>query len=213
MKHSTLCVALGLSLVVLIGCNDSGSSNESSNAVYSGVTQDDSGSTLGVQVILESSQSPVLTLSDDRDHLTNYIGTQSGNSVTFSAAQLSCDTSSSTLQCQSANGDVQLQKQPLAAQSVSDFEGSYQALWDESLYSLTITAQGEVTLNGDQCSLAGTLAESKPVENLIELNFASDDCGLGTIHAYAFLHVENESLYSIDLLTDQPALPISWVRI
>ena len=216
MKYSTLYFASMVSMLVLTGCNDNDSSDTTtvSNGVYSGVTQDERGAPVEATVILESPQSAILTLSDDRDHLSSYSGRQTTDGkITFAPAKLSCEVSSSTLECYSDNGDFELNSIELSQYSLTDFAGSYQAMWGGSLYKLMVDSQGGLSLEGEQCTSTGILSISKEVDNLVEFDLTNDDCGLDVLHGYSFLTVENDNLYSMDVVTGEESFPISWVRV
>lgn len=214
MKNSLSFPVFFLGSLLLMGCNDSNDDeSQSSAAVYSGTTQDKNGNPVEAQVIVEPSQASVLTLWDDRDHQMNYAGKQmTADNVSFSAAQYQCKLVGEKLNCDTPMGDFLLDKQPLVSQSLNDYLGSYQALWDGSLYQIAVESEGLVELTGNNCRSEGQLSLSAQIDGLAELNIIEGDCGLENFHTYTQLMVENESLYSLNMMTTVASFPTIWVR-
>lgn len=214
MKNSLSFPVFFLGALLLMGCNDSNDDEtQASAAVYTGATQDENGNPVEAQVIVEPLQASVLTLWDDRDHQMNYAGKQmTADKVSFSAAQYQCKLNGDKLNCDTPMGEFLLDKQPLVSQSLKDYIGSYQALWDGSLYQIAVESEGLVELTGNNCRSEGQLKLSEYIDGLVELKIIEGDCGLENFHAYTQLTIENDSLYSLNMMTTLTSFPTTWVR-
>ena len=215
MKNSLSLTILSLGTLFLLGCNDSSDDESQSNAaVYAGTTQDEEGNPVEAQVIVAPSQNPVLTLWDDRDRQMNYAGKQiNTDSVSFSSVQYECKLVGEQFNCEDTMGEFLLNKQQFSSQSLSDYLGAYQALWDGSLYQISVASEGLVELTGNNCSSEGQLNLSEQIDGLVELNLTQGDCGLDTFHAYGQLMVDNDTLYSLNVMTTLTSFPNTWVKI
>ena len=214
MKNSLSFPVLFLGSLLLMGCNDSSDDEpQTSAALYTGTTQDENGNPVEAQVIVEPSQASVLALWDDRDHQMNYAGKQmTVDNVSFSAAQYQCELIGDKLKCDTPMGEFLLDKQPLVSQPLKNYLGSYQALWDGNLYQIAVESEGLVELTGNNCRSEGQLSLSEQINGLAELNIIEGDCGLENFHAYTQLTVENNALYSLNMMTTLTSFPTTWVR-
>lgn len=207
-------IALG-SLFLLIGCNSSNETDQTEvkSAVYMAVSKDDNGNLIEVQVISEATQNPVLTFWDDRDHQVTYPGNRKNSGeIEFSAIQYSCTPSGLNLQCGTPVGEILLKQKTLDIQKLSDYQGQYQALWNNSLYTMMVTNEGKVEIQGSSCTSSGLFSQSNDVEHLIDFDIIEDNCGMQALRAYSTLYIDNNELYSIELLNSNQDFPSIWIK-
>ena len=202
--------------LLVTGCDDSSSNspiNQPLSGVYSGVNKDDDGNLLQAQIINEVGQTPLISFWDDRDHQTSYSGkVESSGNVVFNSVQYECDIQSSSVTCDSPVGSIVLKKENMPLVSLSDYVGTYQANWDDSLYRMEVGSDGKVNITNGQCHAQGVITLSNDIDNLHLFSITQDDCGAGNVLGYSQLDVDNESLYSINIQTDNENFPQVWVK-
>lgn len=216
MKKITLNACLSSMILILSGCHSDSDSNQVDQSQYIGVfkgtTQDENRAVLGVQIVLESEQKPLLTLSDDRNHLTTYSGQyEDDEMIEFKSAQFSCSVTETQVVCETPSDEFELSSTILEQSAIDDYQGSYQALWNDVVFEMNVSSEGVIAIKGSNCESNGQLIESSEISNLMTMDIIHDDCGLNALHAVTQHSIENDSLYSLDVLTSQQDFPLTWV--
>lgn len=179
---------------------------------YEGVVWSDDTLPLSAQVVVQNSAT-LLTLWDEREHQTSYVGSSSEGKLVFSAAGLSCEMSAAALACTNSNGETILS--PVSAESVdiASFAGSYQARYHDALLQMSIDDNGALTVSGASCESSGSLTVIADVDGLAEMQLADDQCAAAGSVNLVTLETENESLVSLNIQTNSETFPQVWVKI
>ena len=214
MKQQNIVLVTLLSVSALWGCDsDSDEIKQAQIGVYEGVIWSDDASPDAAQITLQDGVEPMLTLWDSRDHQVSYLGTQSVDQITFSAASVSCEVNSNDLSCTNANGSSVLSPVSLETADLSRYAGTYQARYADGLYQMSIYQSGALSLTGVACSGEGSLSISAALESVVMMELADEQCiQTGSVNI-ATIEVDNDSLVSINVQTDSDQFPQVWVKL
>ncbi len=216
MKQQNIVLVTLLSVSALWGCDSDRDDNEQAqvqSGVYSGVIWAGNASPSGAQLVVQESVEPQLTLWDEREHQVSYLGTQSVDQITFSAASVSCEVNSNDLSCTNANGSSVLSPVSLETADLSRYAGTYQARYADGLYQMSIDQSGALSLAGVACSSEGLLTISAALESVVMMELADEQCiQTGSVNI-ATIEVDNDSLVSINFQTDSDQFPQVWIKL
>ncbi|MBL4282435.1 hypothetical protein KW508_03750 [Vibrio fluvialis] len=209
MKQQQWMMAL-CCMFALWGCKPT--DNTIQVGTYEGVVWSDDTLPLSAQVVVQNSAT-LLTLWDEREHQTSYLGSSSDDQLVFSAVGLSCEMSAAALTCTNSNGETTLS--PVSAESlnIASFAGTYQARYNDALLQMNIDDSGALTVSGASCESSGSLTATTEVNGLADMQLADDQCAAAGHVNLVTLETENESLVSLNIQTNSETFPQVWVKI
>nr|WP_319552670.1 hypothetical protein [uncultured Vibrio sp.] len=214
MKQQNILLVTLLSVLALWGCDsDSDEIKQAQNGVYEGVIWAGNASPSGAQLVVQESVEPQLTLWDEREHQVSYLGTQSGEQITFSSASVSCEMNGTGFTCSSANGSSDLLPVNLENTELSNYAGTYQARYSDGLYQISIDQSGALSLTGVACSSEGSLTISAALESVVTMELLDEQCIQAGSVNIATIEVDNDSLVSINVQTDSDQFPQVWIKL
>lgn len=203
-----------LCLFTLSGCNQSETSHDKGlekTRAYEGVILSDELIPYAAQVVIEQNKA-LLTLWDDRDRQTSYLGKWNDTEFSFFGSVIRCKSLESTLVCQKNQRDADLFLRTQESASITDFAGVYQARRDQTLFTLAINGQGELTITGSQCQSRGRLLKTTETSSILALQLNDEDCFESDDLTYVRLEQDNESLLSLNVQTHHQEWPQTWVK-
>lgn len=203
-----------LCLFTLSGCNQSETSHDKGlerTRAYEGVILSDDLIPYAAQVVIEQNKA-LLTLWDDRDRQTSYLGQWNDAEFSFIDSEIRCKSLESTLVCQQNQRDAELLSLSKDSVSIDQFEGIYQARRDQALFTLAINGQGELTIIGSQCQSRGRLLKTTETSSILALQLDDEGCFESDSLTYVRLEQDNEALLSLNVQTHRQEWPQTWVK-
>ncbi len=196
--------------VTIAGCNEA-EAHKSISGVYQGIAWSEQQIPQQIDVTVSDDANPLLTIWDEREHQSSYLGTNHGSKLEFSAINIECKYKSSDLSCETPMGSVAMTPVNELATPVAEFAGTYQARVDNALYQMQVLSSGEFTIFGESCQTQGQLLELASGA-AIALKLNDSQCFEASSVNYATLQIDNDSLFSIDVRTSSDAFAEVWVR-
>jgi len=204
-----------LGALVLWGCNNSEDTSqvELLVGVYQGVVWSDAQVPMAAQLVLQADASVLLTLWDEREHQSSYLTHSEESQVQFAALNLDCELSAEAAECSNANGNTRLALSSAEAVSLSEYAGRYQTRYNDALYQMVIEADGLISISGESCSSSGELSAVAAAANLAQLRLADSQCfAVGELNL-ASLHLDNQALLSLNVLSSELEVPQVWLAL
>ncbi len=201
---------LTITAATLIGCQHDDKQQDRSG-VYQGIWWNEAQIPQQMDIIINAEQRPLLLIWDEREHQQSYLGNQSGSNVEFTSLNIECQFQALELHCETANGNVTMRPSKGSASTLGDFTGVYQARIDDDLYQMQIQNSGTFTINSDNCQTQGQLRLLEEL-SLAQFVLSDSQCFDASSVSYANMHIDNGSLYSLELSTNADGLAEVWVR-